>query len=83
MRCFSGTALTWVRRPPPCCSRTLTSTRHLRPERVVFRLVGVDPDTEQTAGVYTRSVLAFSARARPARPRHLLTEPGMGYRFQP
>ena len=30
-------------------------------ERGVYRLVGVDPNTEQTWGVYARSVLAFSA----------------------
>jgi K+-transporting ATPase ATPase A chain len=29
-------------------------------ERVVYRLVGVNPDGEQTWGVYARSVLAFS-----------------------
>ncbi|MFG1995677.1 potassium-transporting ATPase subunit KdpA [Actinoplanes sp. NPDC048988] len=30
-------------------------------ERGIYRLVGVDPNTEQTWGVYARSVLAFSA----------------------
>lgn len=30
-------------------------------ERVVYRLIGADPRTEQTAGSYARSVLAFSA----------------------
>ena len=30
-------------------------------ERGVYRLVGVDPNSEQTWGVYARSVLAFSA----------------------
>ncbi|MGC9671095.1 potassium-transporting ATPase subunit KdpA [Planosporangium sp. 12N6] len=41
--------------------RTVTSPRHLRAERVVCRLVGVDPDGEQSWTVYARSVLAFSA----------------------
>jgi potassium-transporting ATPase potassium-binding subunit len=38
----------------------LTSPKHLRVERVVYRLGGVDPDSEQTAWRYLRSVLAFS-----------------------
>ncbi|HEX2808376.1 MAG TPA: potassium-transporting ATPase subunit KdpA, partial [Kineosporiaceae bacterium] len=41
--------------------RTVTTTHHLRAERLVYRLVGVKPDAEQTWGVYARSVLAFSA----------------------
>ena len=41
--------------------RIVTSTRHLWPERVMYRLVGVDADGEQSWGVYARSVLAFSA----------------------
>ena len=41
-------------------ARTFTGTRHLRVERAVYRVVGVDPDAEQTWGVYLRSVLAFS-----------------------
>jgi potassium-transporting ATPase potassium-binding subunit len=41
--------------------RVVTSARHLRAERVMYRLVGVDPDSEQTWGAYARSVLAFSA----------------------
>ncbi|MGA8116687.1 MAG: potassium-transporting ATPase subunit KdpA [Actinocatenispora sp.] len=41
--------------------RVVTTTRHHRVERVMYRLVGVDPDGEQTWGVYARSVLAFSA----------------------
>lgn len=41
--------------------RVVTSPRHLRVERAVYRLVGVDADSEQNAGVYTRSLLAFSA----------------------
>ncbi|MFI7588668.1 potassium-transporting ATPase subunit KdpA [Spongisporangium articulatum] len=35
--------------------------RHTRPERLVYRLVGVDPEAEQTWGVYARSVVLFSA----------------------
>ncbi len=42
-------------------ARVFTSERHLRAERVIYRVVGVDPDGEQTWPVYTRSVLAFSA----------------------
>lgn len=38
-----------------------TSPRHTRVERLVYRLVGVDPTTEQRWSVYALSVLAFSA----------------------
>ncbi|RKS75513.1 K+-transporting ATPase ATPase A chain [Motilibacter peucedani] len=38
-----------------------SSPRHLRAERAVYRLVGVDADTEQRWPVYLRAVLAFSA----------------------
>ena len=41
--------------------RVVNSTRHLRVERVMYRLIGVNPDGEQSWGVYARSVLAFSA----------------------
>ncbi|MEU7875434.1 potassium-transporting ATPase subunit KdpA [Dactylosporangium sp. NPDC049140] len=41
--------------------RAVTSVRHLRAERVLYRAVGVNPDGEQSWGVYARSVLAFSA----------------------
>src|SRR5947209_2640692 len=41
--------------------RVVTSTRHLRVERLMYRLVGVNPDGEQSWTVYARSVLAFSA----------------------
>ncbi|OLT11604.1 potassium-transporting ATPase subunit A [Actinomadura sp. CNU-125] len=40
--------------------RVYTATRHSRAERGIYRLVGADPDTEQTWGAYARSVLAFS-----------------------
>jgi potassium-transporting ATPase potassium-binding subunit len=41
-------------------ARVYSSRRHLRVERDIYRLVGVDADREQTWGVYARSVLAFS-----------------------
>lgn len=41
--------------------RVYSSERHLRGERVVYRLIGADPKAEQTWGSYARSVLAFSA----------------------
>nr|WP_240942815.1 potassium-transporting ATPase subunit KdpA [Planosporangium thailandense] len=41
--------------------RVFTGRRHWRVERVIYRLVGVDPDGEQNWGGYARSVLAFSA----------------------
>jgi K+-transporting ATPase ATPase A chain len=40
---------------------TVTSPRHLRVERVLYRVVGVDPDAEQRWSVYAVAVLAFSA----------------------
>ncbi|MEW5809570.1 MAG: potassium-transporting ATPase subunit KdpA [Actinomycetota bacterium] len=41
--------------------RVYASEKHLRGERVIYRLIGADPDTQQTWGSYARSVLAFSA----------------------
>lgn len=41
--------------------RVFTTAKHWRVERVIYRGVGVNPDGEQTWGVYARSVLAFSA----------------------
>jgi len=41
--------------------RVYSSERHLRGERVAYRLIGADPKSEQTWGAYARSVLAFSA----------------------
>jgi K+-transporting ATPase ATPase A chain len=41
--------------------RVVESKRHLRVERGMYRLVGVNPDGEQAWSGYTRSVLAFSA----------------------
>jgi len=42
-------------------SRVFTGVKHARAERLIYRLIGVKPDAEQTWGVYARSVLAFSA----------------------
>jgi potassium-transporting ATPase potassium-binding subunit len=41
--------------------RVYTSEKHSRAERVIYRLIGADPKSEQTWGAYARSVLAFSA----------------------
>ena len=41
--------------------RVYTSDKHSRVERVIYRLIGADPEAEQTWGAYARSVLAFSA----------------------
>ncbi|CAM5652369.1 potassium-transporting ATPase subunit KdpA [Streptomyces hirsutus] len=42
-------------------ARVFTSRHHVRAEWWMYRLIGVDPDGEQTWAVYARSVLAFSA----------------------
>ncbi|MGZ4627246.1 MAG: potassium-transporting ATPase subunit KdpA, partial [Kineosporiaceae bacterium] len=41
-------------------ARVYESPRHLRVERGMYRLMGVDPDADQRWPVYLRSVLAFS-----------------------
>ncbi|WP_250282806.1 MULTISPECIES: potassium-transporting ATPase subunit KdpA [unclassified Frankia] len=41
-------------------ARVYTSKRHLRAEKMIYRLVGVDPDTDQRWSVHLRAVLAFS-----------------------
>lgn len=41
-------------------ARVYTSAKDWRVERGVYRLLGVDPESEQTWQAYTRSVLAFS-----------------------
>ena len=41
--------------------RVYSSEKHSRGERVIYRLIGADPKSEQTWGAYARSVLAFSA----------------------
>ncbi|MET8987436.1 potassium-transporting ATPase subunit KdpA [Nonomuraea wenchangensis] len=42
-------------------ARVYSSTKDTRLERVIYRLLGVRPDAEQTWGVYARALLAFSA----------------------
>ena len=41
--------------------RVYTSERHWRVEKVVYRIIGADPETEQPWYAYARSLLAFSA----------------------
>ncbi|MFI9407449.1 potassium-transporting ATPase subunit KdpA [Nocardia sp. NPDC052316] len=41
--------------------RVYNNTEHSRAERVIYKTIGVQPEVEQTWGVYARSVLAFSA----------------------
>jgi K+-transporting ATPase ATPase A chain len=41
--------------------RVLTPTKHSRVERGIYRIIGVNPDGEQSWPVYARSVLAFGA----------------------
>ena len=41
--------------------RVVTGRKHSRAERGIYRVIGVNPEGEQTWGVYARSVLAFSA----------------------
>ncbi|WP_062984704.1 potassium-transporting ATPase subunit KdpA [Nocardia anaemiae] len=41
--------------------RVYKAEKHSRAERVIYRAIGVQPEVEQTWGVYARSVLAFSA----------------------
>ena len=41
-------------------ARVYTSSRHLRVERLLYRVAGVDPDAEQRWPVYARAVLGFS-----------------------
>ncbi len=41
--------------------RVYAGSKHLAVERVIYRLIGVRPDSEQRWSVYARSVLAFSA----------------------
>jgi K+-transporting ATPase ATPase A chain len=42
-------------------ARIFTSEKHTRPERALYRLMGIDPDADQKWGTYARSLLAFSA----------------------
>jgi K+-transporting ATPase ATPase A chain len=39
----------------------LTTKKHLRGEKVLYKTMGVDPEADQTWGTYLRSVLAISA----------------------
>src|SRR5690349_14307971 len=41
--------------------RVYTSDEDSRAERVIYRFIGADPNSEQSWGAYARSVLAFSA----------------------
>ncbi|MEU7138303.1 potassium-transporting ATPase subunit KdpA [Nocardia sp. NPDC046473] len=41
--------------------RVYNNTKHSRAERALYKAIGVQPEVEQTWGVYARSVLAFSA----------------------
>jgi K+-transporting ATPase ATPase A chain len=41
-------------------ARVYTSERHWRGERWIYRLTGVDPDSDQRAGTYAVSILMFS-----------------------
>ncbi|WP_405177724.1 potassium-transporting ATPase subunit KdpA [Nocardia sp. NBC_01377] len=41
--------------------RVYANKKHSRAERVIYKAIGVQPEVEQTWGVYARSVLAFSA----------------------
>jgi K+-transporting ATPase ATPase A chain len=42
-------------------ANTVTSSRHLRAERGIYKVMGIDPEADMRWGVYARSVLAFSA----------------------
>ena len=42
-------------------ARVFTSERHLRIERVIYRVCGIDPIAEQSWRGYLRGLLAFSA----------------------
>jgi potassium-transporting ATPase potassium-binding subunit len=41
--------------------RVYSTEKHLRAERIIYRLIGADPKAEQSWGAYARSVLALSA----------------------
>jgi K+-transporting ATPase ATPase A chain len=42
-------------------ARIFTSEKHTRPERFLYRVMGIDPEADQKWGTYARSLLAFSA----------------------
>ncbi|MGW0247042.1 potassium-transporting ATPase subunit KdpA [Nocardia goodfellowii] len=55
-------ALTLVHKPlGDYMYRVFNGDKHSRFERVIYRMIGVQPEVEQTWPVYARSVLAFSA----------------------
>ena len=41
--------------------RVYSSRKHSRTERFIYRLIGANPNSEQTWKTYARSLLAFSA----------------------
>ncbi|SEA91659.1 MULTISPECIES: potassium-transporting ATPase subunit KdpA [unclassified Mycobacterium] len=41
--------------------RVYTSEKHSRAERLIYKVIGADPEAEQNWGAYARSALAFSA----------------------
>ena len=41
-------------------ARIFTSEKHTRPERALYRVMGIDPEADQRWGTYARSLLAFS-----------------------
>jgi potassium-transporting ATPase potassium-binding subunit len=49
-------------------ARAFTAPRHWRVERVIYRLGGMDPDTDQPWPHYIRSLLAMSPGSAPPRP---------------
>jgi K+-transporting ATPase ATPase A chain len=62
---FLGTliaALALVHRPlGDHIAHAVSSPRHLRAERAIYRLGGIDAEADQSGGGYLRAVLAFSA----------------------
>ena len=74
-------ALAAVHRPlGDLIARTMTTTKHLRIERIAYRAAGIGPDSEQTWQSYLRAVLAFSVVSALAlylflRTQHLLWHP--------
>ncbi|HEX6524587.1 MAG TPA: potassium-transporting ATPase subunit KdpA [Streptosporangiaceae bacterium] len=42
-------------------ARIFTSEKHLRVEKSIYKVMGIDPEADQRWGTYARSLLAFSA----------------------
>ncbi len=59
--------------------RVFTSPKHTRVERLIYRLIGVDPDAEQRWSVYAVSVLAFSGVSILLLWALILTQPLLPY----